>query len=153
MRDKWLLLLALLFLGGGGYAAYTMTRGLRLNNPGNIRRSPELWAGLSTEQPDEEFFSFISPEYGLRAMAKLLMNYQNKYGLRTVQSIVSRWAPPSENNTDAYTDNVSDEMRVFPDTVLSLSHLPALMAAMIKQEQGIQPYSHEQIMRGIQMAT
>lgn len=150
---QWLIVgIALFILLGSGAAVYTMTRGLRNNNPGNIRRSPEQWAGLSPSQTDPEFFQFSDAIYGIRAMAKLLQNYQRLYGLRTVRQIISRWAPPSENDTDAYVYDAADEMNVDPDEPLQSAMLPALIAAIIKHENGVQPYSAQEITRGIALA-
>lgn len=47
-------------------------RGIRNNNPGNIRRSSDPWQGLAKEQIDREFFKFKSSVYGIRALARLL---------------------------------------------------------------------------------
>lgn len=61
---------------------------IRNKNPGSIRT------------PDSKGFqAYTSWEDGLQAMSNLLDVYQRKHGLRTVAGIMSRWAPPSENNT------------------------------------------------------
>lgn len=52
-----------------------IARGERNNNPGNIRHGSK-WQGLSAEQTDKDFCQFISPEYGIRAIYKLLQTYQ-----------------------------------------------------------------------------
>ena len=57
---------------------YDMSRGLRNNNPGNIRKTGDKWQGLSTTQTDDSFFQFTDAKYGIRAMAKLLKNYQSE---------------------------------------------------------------------------
>nr|WP_237043559.1 hypothetical protein [Pseudomonas aeruginosa] len=44
-------------------------------------------------------------------MAKLLLNYRKVYGLRTVESLIARWAPSNENNTRAYASAVARAMR------------------------------------------
>ena len=89
--------IAALALAGGTTVAvieYNATRGLRNNNPGNIRKSATAWQGLSPTQTDASFFQFISPEYGIRALATILGTYMKNYGLVTVSDIISRWAPP-----------------------------------------------------------
>ena len=53
-------------------------RGIRNNNPGNIRRNGDPWQGLAKEQNDREFFTFKSAVYGIRALARLLITYQDK---------------------------------------------------------------------------
>ena len=73
-------------------------RGIRNNNPGNIRWGSD-WKGLKKDgkQQDPSFCIFETPEYGIRALAKLLRNYQRLYGLNTPYRIISRYAPPTEN--------------------------------------------------------
>ena len=127
-------------------------RGLRNNNAGNIRHSGSNWLGKSPVQPDSAFVTFTTPEYGIRALYKVLISYRNKHGLSTVRGIINRWAPPIENNTDAYVKNVARELNINPDTVLSLSDYPSLIASIIKHENGIQPYSIETIKKGVALA-
>ena len=90
----------------------TTTRGLRNNNPGNIRKSGDKWQGLAREQADAEFFTFQSMEWGVRATARILIKYQDSYGLHTIQDIISRWAPSVENDTKNYIKNVSIMMGI-----------------------------------------
>lgn len=129
-------------------------RGIRNNNPGNIRHG-EKWEGLSDKQTDSSFCVFKTPEYGIRAMAKILLNYQKKYGLKTIKQIISRWAPPNENNTQSYVKSVSAAVGVLSDDEISLNNkniMMSLIKAIIKHENGEQPYSEEQILNGINLA-
>ena len=71
------------------------------NNPGNIRfNTLNRWQGLSGSR--NGFCLFNSVEFGLRAFMILLRNYVKKYHLSDVDSIVQRYAPPTENNTSSY---------------------------------------------------
>ena len=89
--------------GDGAKSTRKETRGIRNNNPGNIEKSKNnKWQGMAESQPDKRFITFTSPEWGIRAIARILINYKDKYDLDTVKKIISRWAPPSENNTGAY---------------------------------------------------
>ncbi len=91
-------------------------RGIRNNNPLNIRKSADKWQGLSTLQEDREFFKFVSMEWGWRAAFVILCRtYYGKYGLKTIRDIVSRWAPAKENNTPAYIRHVSDYTGIGPN--------------------------------------
>ena len=106
-------------------------RGIRNNNPLNIRLSSDKWQGqingkgnidgnssLSSERAGGEavFCVFSSMEYGWRAAFVILCKtYYGKYKLRTIRDIVSRWAPPKENNTPAYIRHVSDYTGIGPD--------------------------------------
>ena len=92
------------------------SRGIRNNNPLNIRRSKDKWQGLSTLQEDSSFFKFESMEWGWRAAFVILCRtYYGKYGLKTIRDIVSRCAPAKENNTEAYIRHVSDYTGIGPD--------------------------------------
>ena len=94
-------------------------RGLRNNNPLNIRRSGDKWQGLQDLQEDREFCQFSEMKYGWRAAFRLLCHtYYGKYKLRTIRDIIFRWAPPKENNTTAYIRHVSDYTGIWPDKVL-----------------------------------
>ena len=129
------------------------SRGIRNNNPGNIRLTLTKWQGQvgPDEQTDKSFVQFISPEYGIRAMARTLRTYFSR-GTNTVRGIISTWAPANENNTAAYIASVSGALKTSPDTVLTVTQLPQLIAAIIQHENGKQPYSAETIARGISMA-
>ena len=102
-------------------------RGIRNNNPLNIRKSADKWQGQinanvnandnnSSPKGDAEFVQFYTMEYGWRAAFVILCKtYYGKYKLRTIRDIVSRWAPPKENNTPAYIRHVSDYTGIGPD--------------------------------------
>ena len=86
-------------------------RGIRNNNPLNIRRTSTQWEGLHPVQADREFCQFIDMKYGYRAAFRLLMKYYRKYGLHSVQAIINRWAPPSDGNaTNAYVKQVVNDL-------------------------------------------
>ena len=120
------------------------TRGFRNNNPGNIRHS-EKWLGLAEKQTDPDFCQFVSVEYGIRAIFKILETYRDKYGLKTVREIITKWAPPSENDTEAYIKGVCDYIRnrhvtVFPDDEIEGWYLYSVVAGIIHHENGVQPF-------------
>lgn len=78
-----------------------MTRGIRNNNPANIRRGSS-WRGLSAVQRDKEFCQFCSIEFGIRAFFVLMRTYHYKYKCNTIGQILHRFAPLCENDTYAY---------------------------------------------------
>jgi len=130
-------------------------RGIRNHNPGNIRRSKTPWQGLADDQPDPEFFRFRAPEWGIRAMARILITYKDKHRIKRLRTVVKRWAPPVENDTQAYIDHVAFATGLDPDAALDLhsyAHVRPLIEAMILHENGRQPYSAEVIDRGLEMA-
>jgi len=93
-------------------------RGIRNNNPLNIRRTKSRWLGMKAEVTDQAFCEFTSLAYGFRAAFVLLRQYYVKYQLVTIDKIIHRWAPPSENATSAYVKRVCSETGIKPDEVL-----------------------------------
>lgn len=131
-----------------------MTRGQRNNNPGNIRHG-DKWQGLAADQPDSEFCTFSEPRWGIRAIARLLITYQDKYGINTVRGIVSRWAPSSENNTASYIRHVCHLTGMEEDEPLDVhdyEDLEPLVKAIIHHENGQQPYDQATINDGLKLA-
>jgi len=129
-----------------------LSRGFRNRNPGNIRHG-DKWRGLAPEQLYKAFGTFVAPEYGIRAMAVILNNYQVKNGISTIQGIISRWAPPTENDTESYVKDVAKACGVNPtETILIKPLLPKLIPAIIMHENGSQPYPVEVIAKGISLA-
>lgn len=138
-----------------GVADPTAPRGVRNNNPGNIIKGGDNWQG-EVQGNDPRYATFASPEAGIRAMGKTLLTYQEKHGLNSVEAIIARWAPATENNTVAYVATVAKEMGVKPDAALNLRDgdtLAKLTRAMIRVENGNQPYTDQQIATGLAAAT
>lgn len=132
-----------------------LPRGIRNNNPGNIRHGAN-WHGLNPDgrKIDPAFCVFTDSIYGIRALAKVLVNYKKIYGLNTVRQIISRYAPPNENQTTAYIQSVAKQLGVYPDTIIDIKErgvLTVFIKAVIRMENGIQPYSDEIIQRGIDL--
>jgi hypothetical protein len=106
----------------GNYKGASIPRGIRNNNPGNIRGS------------DGQFKTFATMDEGVYQLARQLKMYQNA-GAKTVADMVSNWAPASENNTVAYANAVSRYLsarlgaNVGWNTALNLSD-PRVLAAM-----------------------
>lgn len=153
MNRSMLWLLGGLLLIGGGTAMVTAykQRGLRNNNPGNIRYSAaNHWQG-QTGQDSAGFVIFDTPQNGLRAMARLIKNKLGK-GKNTIASLIANWAPPNENNTAAYIASVAKETGLTPTTPLTVGHLPALIAAIVRHENGAQPYAPSLIAQAVAAA-
>lgn len=84
-----------------------MSRGLRNNNPGNIRVNKEKFQGEIQPSKDRAFKQFVSMAYGYRAVFVILHTYLAKEGVNTVDAIIRRWAPPEDNNdTSGYIRQV-----------------------------------------------
>ena len=106
--------------------AYTisLTRGIRNKNPFNIRKSNNSWRGKTALNPDKEFERFTSMDYGLRAGFLLLRNAYLAKGFNTVEKIINRYAPSSENNTDAYIKYIYEHSsHLFPGQTLNVTGL------------------------------
>ena len=140
-------------------------RGIRNNNPGNIdynERNP--WQGLDKKKPsDGRFCRFVGPEWGIRAIAKVIRNYAKRdgtqgvggKGIDTVQEIINRWAPPVENDTGAYVSQVAKVVGVSPTEPLNLEDdntMAKLVTAIIRHENGVQPYPADLILAGVKLA-
>ncbi len=82
-----------------------LSRGLRNLNPGNIRRSAVKYKGECKHSKDPEFKQFRTLEEGYRAIFVLLHTYSIK-GYKSVREMINRYAPPSENNTEAYINRL-----------------------------------------------
>jgi len=133
----------------------TPARGIRNNNPGNLRRSNDPWQGLAEQQTDGDFFVFKSPVYGIRALARTLISYQDKHNLRTIRTLITRWAPAAENNTEAYIKAVAWESGRDPEQTLDLhtyADLQPIVTAIIRHENGQQPYTSTQLDKALVLA-
>lgn len=139
----------------GAPVSASAPRGIRNNNPGNLRHGPS-WQGLTQVQTDPDFAQFDTPENGLRALARTLHTYQTDHHLQTVEEIINRWAPSSENATPSYVQHVARYMNVGPRQQIqdfgNNEQTQALIQAIIVHENGRNPYSNEQIANGIQRA-
>lgn len=105
------------------------SRGLRNNNPGNIRALPGQTA-------DEEGFRiYPTMDAGIVGMSEQLDRYAGR-GKNTIRDIVSTWAPSNENDTAGYISNVSQFTGIAADAQLTASDRAQVMAAMMRQENG-----------------
>lgn len=130
-------------------------RGIRNKNPGNLDRTADKWQGMAADQSsDPRFVVFVAPHWGIRALVKVLLSYQRKHGIKTIRGIIDRWAPPIENNTSAYIDQVAKACGVDPDDTIDIENkavLRVLVTAIIQHENGQQPYEPAIIDLGIDL--
>lgn len=153
-QNQKIALVVIIGIIGGYFILSKSSRGVRNNNPGNIRKTGDKWQGLKLEQTDPAFFQFISPIYGIRALAKILRNYQELHHLVNVKDIINRYAPPSENDSRSYIMNVSDKMGVSPFDTISLddeTQMFKMVSAIILHENGYNPYDVESTIEAIRM--
>lgn len=118
-----------------------MSRGLRNNNPGNIRQNSDNFLGEIKPSSDPAFKQFESIEYGYRAIFVTLNTYQKRYGLSTIRAMISRWAPPKDNNdTEAYIRAVSSESGVPENSRITSTNkdvMIPIVAVMSRVENGV----------------
>lgn len=145
----------------------TEARGYRNNNPGNIDAGAP-WQGLMprdrmtpAQKREKRFAVFSEPKWGIRAIARVLITYQDKRKARngsridTIAEIIERWAPSVENDTRAYIDAVDRAHPRGAWDVLNVHRyedIEPLVKAIIRQELGTQPYSQATIDRGLLLA-
>lgn len=167
MKDNGLLiaagvLLLLLIIGGGGYVVYTnyKQRGIRNNNPGNLRISNNAWKGKvpKAENKDgtfEQFREFAGKPghiWGLRAMYIDIRGDVLADGLNTLRKLITSYAPGHENNTPAYIAAMSKAIGKGADAVLTLDDVKKLVPAITQHENGVQPYPAKDIALAISLA-
>ena len=114
-------------------------RGIALNNPMNIERNSTSWQGAALMQDDKTFIRFETPEMGLRAGMKTLLTYQRKDDLEHIAAFIARYAPPVENNTTAYINDVCARCGVGPTDYFDVEvpdNLIKLAQAIVIHEQG-----------------
>jgi hypothetical protein len=139
------------------------TRGYRNKNPGNIDHvATNKWQGLADPPLEPKpasgrarFCVFRSHQYGIRALANLLLTYQDRHKLNTPRKIISRWAPGSENNTEAYVRAVCKHGNWDPDEIIDLhtyADLRPMVEAIIKHEIGGMPYTRATIDEALTIA-
>ena len=108
--------------------------------------------GQRDQQTDESFVQFADPVFGIRAIVLILKSYERE-GLHTIQSAIDRWAPPNENNSQAYVLAVCEDCDIAPSDVVDFAAImPQLVRAIIKHENGECIYSDGQINEGITLA-
>lgn len=136
------------------------SRGYRNKNPGNIDwNAANKWQGQigkeSTGNPPR-FAVFQTHEHGIRALALLLTTYQDRHNCRTIRQFIQRWAPSTENNTEAYVAEVARHMKLESgDYILDMHEyedLRPLLEAIITHELGGQPYPDSVIDEGLRLA-
>lgn len=157
-----------------GQTARRPTRGVRNNNPGNIRRVRGVtWQGQAADQTDAEFVTFQSVEYGVRALARTLLTYNKAHGLHSVRGIINRWAPPKgdrngsapggeyRQNTAGYIDAVAKELGLALGTTINVDArldvdsyrvMRPLVVAIIAHENAGHRYPDRVITEGLRLA-
>lgn len=129
----------------------SLPRGYRNNNPLNVRKKAyNAWKGKVVPGTDPDFEQFITMAHGYRCGLYLIRKYIGQ-GHDTIRKIVTKWAPPSENNTGSYIANVASRSGIGADTVLSRNDRESLcriVRAMAWSENGYPPATMDDIYQG-----
>lgn len=142
-------------------------RGVRNNNPGNIDYNPRnAWNGqlgleLGVSKP--RFARFDCAENGIRALAKLLLNYRGKDGIPgvgkpgidTPLEFINRWAPSVENDVMSYASAIAKRLGVGVRDHIDIANPKVLREAVmgiIIHENGGNPYRAAVIDEGVRRA-
>lgn len=163
-RKRWYVIAAIIILASGGTAVYYKVRGLRNNNPGNIRYNPANdWKGQTGYDGSGEKRSdgtidwgmakFKHHKWGIRAIGKTIDSYKRR-GVLSVEQIISTWAPAIENNVDAYIASVRSKTgwpRGYVPVREEGDYLP-LVKAIITHENGMNPYSDSEIKEALNLS-
>ena len=119
--------------------AKQLSRGLRNNNPGNVRLASTRYQG-EVDSTDSAFKQFKTMAHGYRAMFVLLYTYQKKHELHTIEAMISRYAPAVENHTRAYIEAVSEWSGVPATSHITTTNgdiMVPVVAAMSRVENGV----------------
>lgn len=157
----------------GNIRSGTAHPGRRMRKQKNCFRYGNLdkgapWQGLVNNSSEPRFCTFKDPVWGIRALAVTLITYHDKRrakdgsSIDTIREVIERWAPPHENNTLAYVNEVSKAVGVAPDMIIDLHDyetLRPLVEAIIRHENGRGPlktpnswYTPELIEEGLRRA-
>lgn len=144
-------------------------RGIRNNNPGNIERGAP-WQGLAKpadmtpeQRAETRFAVFKSPVWGIRAIARVIITYYDRRKAKdgspidTVKEVIERWAPSHENDTNAYVAFIRRQLGMDPGRTATINaheyrFMRPMVEAIIMFENGMQPYSDDEIDRGLALA-
>ena len=109
------------------------------NNPYNLRYNcHNNWKGQTGQL--RGFCVFTDFDYATRAVSMLLMRSYRMKHVRTYSQIIQRYAPPSENKTQAYIDFLMVKLSKFPwDEPSTIYDFARLMYYIIWFEQGVKP--------------
>jgi len=129
-----------------------LSRAERNNNPGNLEFRGQR--GATREDGEGRFAKFGSTEEGVAALARQLQLYGSR-GIDTIEEIIGKYAPASENNTSAYINAMVNRLKVSANQQLDLNDpqvLSGLIQGISRHEAGRSFLSDQQVMTGLTMA-
>ena len=134
--------------GGGGNSNFspvilneaTMEQTIDINNPMSLTDEGSQWIGRNgsvTAPSGVKFVSFDTDVNGIRAGVINMLKQMNA-GHNTVTKLITVYAPPTENDTVSYVNDVATQINVNAENVLNKNYdtVYALTKAIIAHEQG-----------------
>lgn len=118
----------------------------RMNNPGNLR--PTEWSrrlpgvvGVGNAGPSGDFLVFDTKRSGDAAKEQLLFSDSTRYRNLNIAQAMYTYAPPTENNTQAYINAITEATRAGPGTMLRDLNTGqrAAMLSAIQRMEGFKP--------------
>ena len=125
---------------------FNKPRGIRNNNPGNIRDNDQnkaVWLGEIEHgaNDDKDFLVFKDEVSGIRALIVLINTYRRKYGVTNIAQLITKYAPSNENNTTAYINQVAKKIGVNPQHPINFdAYMYRVVKAIIEHENGVKYY-------------
>jgi len=124
----------------------------RNNNPGNIRfNTANNWQGQAGPG-DGGFVKFTTRQFGWRALASLIRTYKERYQLDTVRKIIGKFAPPNENDTEAYIAALERKLGRGPIQVQNYRVMRELCVAIAAHEGGNWEWPEDELDQGLRLA-
>lgn len=115
-------------------------RGIRNNNPGNLEFAAGIdWLG-QVGADSANYVIFDTAEHGARALGHDLATAISE-GYNTPATLITHYAPPSENDTAAYIRAVAAWGQIEEGTTLQVGDAPWIAAAVATQENGQGPWT------------
>ena len=139
----------------------SLPRGIRNKNPGNVRENQRAdfdWMGEARGDWDPEFEEFSKPEYGVRAIVRILQSYRRR-DVVSIEQIIATWAPAAENDVKSYINSICAQTGMKKDTAITEQNYVPFIEAVIVHENGAGPldrgrwYPTSLIEEGIRLAT
>lgn len=122
---------------------------IQINNPGNTRPGCSFQGEVGTEKG---FSVFDTLTNGIRAYYKNLHTAIFVHGRKTIRHYITAYAPPSENDTEAYIAEMSKGTGVGPDQPINTDPESLIQFALIqfKIENGANEITSDDCKEGLE---
>ena len=122
------------------------TLGQRNNNYGNLRTTDAFEGKTGV---NKSYDTYETPEKGMRALARVLDTYSSKHGINTIDQLINRYAPASDNtggSHENYKKFLAQKLGVSPNDPIDVKGRRAeIMDAIIRFENKNRPLASPQM--------